>query len=828
MENEKDILIQEWITSLDKKLVKEILKHCSAKEFYNKCKEMYRVTNNPFYIKCLRKINLYYFFYSFYLKKREVKVYASSQKKIQEEVNAKSMELDKVLSKISEPFKSVYIMQYSFYNQTGEHYFSGGAERYVCDLANLIKQLGYTPILIQGGIEEDSQPWIKQHDNLTVVGVNSNPEIYYHIINNITSPKLTIYSGCVDWTQGKKGHTPSVLISHGITWDCPILDANIKKLKNFLNIADTLVSVDTNTISWFRSTFAKTVKTNGIQFEYIPNYVDLEKYSPNLNKDLSKPIKILFPRRCTDERGFWLFADIIPQLFSNFQNIEIELVGFAHTDEIKARIETLSSQYPNKIKHYVCNAEEMNDVYRNADITLIPTLNSEGTSLSCIEAMASGNAVISTNIGGLTNLIINGYNGLLINPEHDSLYKAIEKLILNRDLRELLANNAINVAQVFSKQNWVASWENLLNRIFDNAFYSEILYSPKTDQDLYIYLTSMSYSSLMKQRPQHLLNEISKLGYKVLWFSPEHNSLSTKINDNFYLLNDRCLNVLNNCKFNKIINIYSHHLLTSEQQQFLNDNINCKIIIEHIDDFEIHKNKKEKNRLKKNFKRLSKLKNVHFVTSADSLYAEIQKNNVPESRILASPNAVNLEDFLTENVIIPKSMLDVKSKNKPIIGYYGALCDDWFDYDLCENLIANSPDLEFVFIGPVSGFGIKRLLKFNNFTHIPQVDYKDIPSYAKSFTVGIIPFKINDITKSTSPVKLYEYLALNLPIVTTPMPECKKIKFVEIANNTTEFKNKIYNSINESSVNQKEIEDFLSHNTWAARAIDIKNIINKE
>ena len=53
--------------------------------------------------------------------------------------------------------------------------------------------------------------------------------------------------------------------------------------------------------------------------------------------------------------------------------------------------------------------DEMNKAYQNADITLIPSLYSEGTSLSCIEAMACGNAVIATRIGGLSDLIINDF-----------------------------------------------------------------------------------------------------------------------------------------------------------------------------------------------------------------------------------------------------------------------------------------------------------------------------------------------------------------------------------------------------------------------------------
>lgn len=49
--------------------------------------------------------------------------------------------------------------------------------------------------------------------------------------------------------------------------------------------------------------------------------------------------------------------------------------------------------------------------------------------------MAAGCAVICTNVGGMTNIIIDGYNGLMINPDEDSLYKALDRLIEDKLLR---------------------------------------------------------------------------------------------------------------------------------------------------------------------------------------------------------------------------------------------------------------------------------------------------------------------------------------------------------------------------------------------------------
>ena len=59
--------------------------------------------------------------------------------------------------------------------------------------------------------------------------------------------------------------------------------------------------------------------------------------------------------------------------------------------------------------------------------------------------------------------------------------------------------------------------------------------------------------------------------------------------------------------------------------------------------------------------------------------------------------------------------------------------------------------------------------------------------YAQKCDVLTIPFLINDITRSTSPVKIFEYMAMHKPIVTTDMNECRKYDSVLIGKTHEEF-----------------------------------------
>lgn len=448
--------INEWLTTKNRKLVKKLVKLSSPKYVYTLCKDNYRNSQDYFFIRSIRNINLFY--------KIKAKTFLNAEKRrllqLEYQRKGKIEEINGIISKLVDDDKFVYIMQYSFFDKKGENYFSGGGERYACDLSALIQKMGYKVILLQAADVKLQAPWCKNFNNIHVIGINAEDKEYFKIINSLVSPKLAIYSGAIPWE--KSCYPSSILISHGITWDHPCSDANISWLKNILNVANTLVSVDTNTISWFRSTYARTIADNNIKMSYVPNYVNLDKYYPKHNKNDSQRLKIVYPRRCSAERGFWLIANIIPQLMNEFDNIEFELVGYAHTPEIEEKIAQLKKMFPERFHHYVSSPDDMANVYQNADISVIPTEYSEGTSLSCIEAMACGNAVVSTNIGGLPNLIINNYNGILTEPYQEDIYMAIKTLILNVELREKLQKNAVDIAKVFSKKTWEDSWNNIL------------------------------------------------------------------------------------------------------------------------------------------------------------------------------------------------------------------------------------------------------------------------------------------------------------------------------------------------------------------------------
>ena len=167
---------------------------------------------------------------------------------------------------------------------------------------------------------------------------------------------------------------------------------------------------------------------------------------------------------------------------------------------------------------------------------------------------------------------------------------------------------------------------------------------------------------------------------------------------------------------------------------------------------------------------------------------------------------------------------------KPIAGYYGALAE-WFDYDLLLKTAKLRPDWNFVLIGPDydQSIGRSRITRQANVYWIGPRPYSDLPGYLHLFNVAIIPFKINDITLATSPLKLYEYFAGGKLVITTPMPECMAFPEVQIISTAEEFAAKLDVApiLMENSEFRNHLSELASENTWIARVQLVINQFDK-
>lgn len=145
--------------------------------------------------------------------------------------------------------------------------------------------------------------------------------------------------------------------------------------------------------------------------------------------------------RLDREKGVFYLLDAFNFLTSKYPFLKLVLVGSGNaSDEIAAKIKSMGLTDKVSVPgHY---SGDVNLLLSDFDIYVFPSLW-EGFPYSILEAMRSGCAIVSTNVGGIPEAITNDIDGILIEPgSSDSLASALTKLIENPDLRFSISINA--------------------------------------------------------------------------------------------------------------------------------------------------------------------------------------------------------------------------------------------------------------------------------------------------------------------------------------------------------------------------------------------------
>jgi glycosyltransferase involved in cell wall biosynthesis len=108
----------------------------------------------------------------------------------------------------------------------------------------------------------------------------------------------------------------------------------------------------------------------------------------------------------------------------------------------------------------------------------------------------------------------------------------------------------------------------------------------------------------------------------------------------------------------------------------------------------------------------------------------------------------------------------------PRLGFYGVI-DERFDTELIRHAAAARPDWQFVLVGPVVKIDPADLPQATNIHYMGQRTYDELPKFLAGWDVCLLPFALNESTKFISPTKVLEYMAAELPSVSTPITDVK-------------------------------------------------------
>ena len=154
-------------------------------------------------------------------------------------------------------------------------------------------------------------------------------------------------------------------------------------------------------------------------------------------------------------------------------------------------------------------------------------------------------------------------------------------------------------------------------------------------------------------------------------------------------------------------------------------------------------------------------------TGGRSLY-EAKRGRNPE--VHCFPSAVEFDHFARSadpDLPVPRDLAELP---RPILGYYGVI-DERLDYELIAQLADAQTGGSIVLVGPTIKVDPARLPRRPNLHYLGQKSYPELPGYLKGFDVCLMPWALNDATRTISPTKTLEYMAGGKPIVSTAVQD---------------------------------------------------------
>lgn len=213
----------------------------------------------------------------------------------------------------------------------------------------------------------------------------------------------------------------------------------------------------------------------------ILNGLDLVKNDLDLN-EIQKIRKTIFKSSNDDEliialvgrisrrKGQMILLKAFYELIKNNTNLKLIFIGSAPPNQDNFLNDLQSEILNHDLEHQIILIpfyDKIFDIWQSIDIAVVSSIEPETFGLVAVEAMLAKKPVVASNLGGLTEIIVNNETGFLVTPNDElALAKAIQKLIENPKLRAKMGNKGYDRAvKHFSVENYVKKIEAVLESL---------------------------------------------------------------------------------------------------------------------------------------------------------------------------------------------------------------------------------------------------------------------------------------------------------------------------------------------------------------------------
>jgi glycosyltransferase involved in cell wall biosynthesis len=278
------------------------------------------------------------------------------------------------------------------------------------------------------------------------------PDILLQLHNKISVPTISTIHTTIEGQQAgvKKSKVPffnlersdkANILLHRPLRICESL--YVKRIRSFVAVSE-----------YIKSEAMKFLNVNGDRIDVIHNGIDPQIFSPSSNigkddrliktegEDYSPPI-VLFTGRFISTKGMNTIINAIPLVIEKHSDVKFIFIGGGNYDPyLQILVEKNVPRQSYEFLGYIDDYYKLPQFYNEATIYLAPSIY-ESLPIRILEAMSCGKPVIASQVGGITEIISTGYNGILIPPMNS--YVLADKIILlleDDELRKRIGERA--------------------------------------------------------------------------------------------------------------------------------------------------------------------------------------------------------------------------------------------------------------------------------------------------------------------------------------------------------------------------------------------------
>ena len=197
----------------------------------------------------------------------------------------------------------------------------------------------------------------------------------------------------------------------------------------------------------------------GFNVVQIPNAIDLNLIPKKSTKQFEN--QIIFAGRLSKEKGIEILLEAATQLPDNYNLL------IAGSGPLEEKVRNLADKKTNV--HYLGYQSKQNllSLIQGSDLLIQPSLE-EGISSTLLEAMACGTCILASNIEGISEIVENNKNGLLVEPNNrEKLLSKILDLLPKKEKRLRMANEGLEIVKKYDWKRvgklYLNFYESLLN-----------------------------------------------------------------------------------------------------------------------------------------------------------------------------------------------------------------------------------------------------------------------------------------------------------------------------------------------------------------------------